>query len=85
MAKVKKDGELPEIKKRILEVSEELFSQKGFDSTSIDEIARKAGAKSLYLIHYRTGEHDPRPLVEQARGTFQGPVFLAEDFMQLDL
>lgn len=48
------------------------------------EIARKAGAKSLYLIHYRTGEHDPRPLVEQARGTFQGPVFLAEDFMQLD-
>jgi ribonuclease Z len=48
------------------------------------EVASKAGAKRLYLIHYRTGDFDPRPLVEEARSTFSGPVFLAEDFMELD-
>ncbi|MBN1148452.1 MAG: MBL fold metallo-hydrolase [Anaerolineales bacterium] len=48
------------------------------------EIAARAGARSLYLIHYRTGDYDPRPLVEEARSTFGGPVFLAQDFMQLE-
>ena len=49
------------------------------------EIAQKAGAKALYLIHYRTGDYDPTPLVEEAQQTFSGPVVLAEDFMELNL
>ena len=48
------------------------------------EIAKKAGAKSLYLIHYPTGDFDPRPLVDQAKEKFPGPVNLAEDFMTID-
>jgi ribonuclease Z len=48
------------------------------------EIATRAGAGSLYLIHYRTGDYDPSPLVDEAKGTFQGPVTLAQDFMELD-
>ena len=47
------------------------------------EIARQAGAKALYLIHYPTGDFDPRPLVDQAKHTFAGPVTLAQDFMEL--
>jgi ribonuclease Z len=58
----------------------------GFGHTSAaqaGEIARQAGAKELYLIHYPTGDFDPRPLVEQARKGFPGPVTLAQDFMGL--
>lgn len=47
------------------------------------EIAHQAGAKALYLIHYPTGDFDPRPLVDQAKQTFPGPVTLAQDFMEL--
>jgi ribonuclease Z len=43
------------------------------------EIARQAGAKSLWLIHYPTWEQDPTPLVEEARRTFEGEVTLAQD------
>jgi len=49
------------------------------------EIAQKAEAKSLYLIHYRTGDFDSRSLIGEARQTYQGPVYLAEDFMELEL
>jgi ribonuclease Z len=48
------------------------------------EIARRAGAKSLYLIHYPTGNFDPRPLVAEAMRSFSGPVYLAEDFLELE-
>jgi ribonuclease Z len=48
------------------------------------EVATRAGAQSLYLIHYRTGDYDPRPLVDEAKSTFRGPVFLAHDFMVLE-
>ncbi len=48
------------------------------------EIARRAGAKSLYLIHYPTQDADPRPLVDEARRSFDGPVYLAKDFMELE-
>jgi ribonuclease Z len=48
------------------------------------EVASQAGAKTLYLIHYPTGDFDPDPLVEEARATFSGQVYLAEDFMELD-
>ncbi len=46
-------------------------------------IAREAEAASLYLIHYRTGDFNARSLIPEAQETFQGPVALAEDFMEL--
>ena len=49
------------------------------------EIAREAGARALYLIHYPTGENNTHSLVNDAKTTFDGPVALAEDFMRIDL
>jgi ribonuclease Z len=49
------------------------------------EIARRAGAKALYLIHYPTGQFDPEPLLAQASTCFPGPVFLAKDLMEIEL
>ncbi len=46
------------------------------------EMARLAGVKQLYLIHYPTGEFDSKSLVREAQGNFEGPVALAEDFME---
>jgi ribonuclease Z len=46
------------------------------------EIATQAKAKSLYLIHYPTGDFDSQSLVKEAQKTFDGPVYLAEDFME---
>ncbi len=48
------------------------------------QLARKAGAGRLYLIHYPTGEYFSDSLVPQATETFNGPVELAEDFMEID-
>jgi len=48
-------------------------------------IARQAGVKSLCLIHYPTGEIDSQAVLDQARETFKGKVFLAEDFMTWEL
>ncbi len=47
-------------------------------------IAREAGAWKLYLIHYPTGDFDPKPLVTEAHSSFDGEVSLAEDFMELN-
>lgn len=49
------------------------------------EIARQAEVQSLYLIHYPTGGVDPAPFIEQAHTLFQGPVILAEDFMEINV
>jgi ribonuclease Z len=49
------------------------------------EIAQKAEAKSLYLIHYPTGDFDCKTLIDEARQNFRGSVYLAEDFMELEL
>jgi AcrR family transcriptional regulator len=41
-------------KSRILAISEELFADKGFDDTGIDEIAKKVGiAKSVIYYHFK--------------------------------
>lgn len=48
-------------------------------------IAHDAGVKTLYLIHYKTGQHDPGPLVQEARRNFQGKVVLAEDLMEIEI
>jgi ribonuclease Z len=56
---------------------------KGFGHSSArqaGEIASEAGAKALYLIHYQVWNTDPRPLIDEARETFNGEVHLCEDF-----
>ncbi len=48
------------------------------------EIAARAEASSLYLIHYPTGRFAKDDLVARAGTKFQGTVKLAKDFMTLD-
>ena len=44
-----------ETKEKILTIAEELFSEKGFDATSVDLIAQKAGVnKALIYYHYKS-------------------------------
>ena len=47
------------------------------------EVAQKARAKSLYLIHYYTTDGKHLELVARAQKTFSGDVALAEDFMKI--
>lgn len=51
--------------------------------------ATATNAKKLVLIHYRVigpdGPVDPTPLVDEARETYDGPVILAEDFMEFEV
>jgi ribonuclease Z len=49
------------------------------------EVAQEAGVERLYLIHYPGGGFDTQTLLSEASGTFDGPVALAEDFMEIDL
>ncbi len=46
-------------------------------------IARQANARRLLLIHYNPESVNPDQLVEQAKTTFNGPVELARDFMEM--
>jgi ribonuclease Z len=46
-------------------------------------VASEAGAKRLGLIHYRLVDADD--MIEDAETTFGGPIFLAEDFMEIEL
>jgi len=48
-------------------------------------IAREAGVKELYLIHYPTDQFELGSMQAQAGETFPGKVILAEDFMELQL
>jgi ribonuclease Z len=48
-------------------------------------IAREAKVSNLYLIHYPTGDFDGRKLVKEAQNVYEGKVFLAEDFLEIDL
>jgi ribonuclease Z len=49
------------------------------------EIATKAEVGQLLLIHYPTGRYARGDEVVRAKSRFQGPVSLAEDFMELNL
>ena len=42
----------PEAKERILQASVELFSRKGFDATSVTEIARSAEVTKALIYYY---------------------------------
>ena len=54
------------------------------DSIQAAEIAQKAGVKQLYLIHYETGEHTDSGMLAKASEVFDGEVFLAEDFKEIE-
>jgi ribonuclease Z len=49
------------------------------------DIARQAGVKQLYLIHYTTRGIGTASLIAEAEAAFGGPVFLAEDLLALNL
>ncbi|MBN1311568.1 MAG: MBL fold metallo-hydrolase [Anaerolineae bacterium] len=49
------------------------------------EIAEEAGVKRLGLIHYHVWNADTAHLIPQAKAVFSGPVFLCEDFMEIEL
>jgi ribonuclease Z len=48
------------------------------------EVARLAGVKELYLVHYPTGAYASGDLVSEARAQYAGPVTLARDYMVLE-
>jgi ribonuclease Z len=48
------------------------------------EIARSAGVRNLFLIHYLTKGVDFLTLIGQASETFHGPVILTQDFMEME-
>lgn len=48
------------------------------------EIAQKARAKSLYLVHYPT-QASIDDLIRQAKTTYTGPVWVAKDFMEIEI
>jgi ribonuclease Z len=48
------------------------------------EIARKARARKLMLIHYDSKSAETGQLIEQAHAIFQGPVELAQDFLTIE-
>ena len=52
----KKDGE--KTKARILQVAEKLFSENGFDGTSIDKIAKKASVNKALIYYYFKNKND---------------------------
>jgi len=61
-------------------------ASKGHTSASqAADIALQAKAKNLYLIHYPTDEKTHPALLEDARKVFGEAVFLAKDFMKIDL
>jgi ribonuclease Z len=54
------------------------------DAFQAGQIAEKAGAENLYLIHYPNGKFRDNNIVAKASQKFDGPVSLAEDFMEFE-
>ncbi|NJL57675.1 MBL fold metallo-hydrolase [bacterium] len=48
------------------------------------ELATKANARSLYLIHYQVWNTDPTPLIPEAQETYKGPLVLCKDFDEFE-
>ena len=75
---------------RLAQGADTLIHEASGDSTGhssagqAGQIAARAEVNKLYLIHYPTGEYANGDLIAEARGQFQGEVFLATDFMTLD-
>ncbi len=54
------------------------------DAFQAGQIAKQAGADQLYLIHYPNGKYKNNDIVAEAAQEFDGPVSLAEDFMEFE-
>ena len=48
------------------------------------EMAKEAGAKELYLIHYPVNGYPYHELIDEAAKAFSGKITMAEDFMELE-
>jgi ribonuclease Z len=48
------------------------------------QVAQKANAEKLFLIHYSKRNGDPNKLIAEAQTSFDGPVVLADDLMTID-
>jgi ribonuclease Z len=65
-------------------IHEATGAERGHSSASqAGEIARQAGAKSLYLVHYPTGGFMDGEILNKAERTYGGSVSLAQDLMVL--
>ena len=54
--------------------------------TQAGEIASQSKVESLYLIHYAFyGGRTAESLIEEAKKTFPGNVYLAEDYLEIEL
>ncbi|MFC1936127.1 MBL fold metallo-hydrolase [Chloroflexota bacterium] len=49
------------------------------------EIAKEAGVKRMYLVHYPVNGFEYQQLAKEAAEVFGGPVEMAEDFMELEI
>jgi AcrR family transcriptional regulator len=75
--KIRKRAEREE---RILKVAEQLFLEKGFANTSIDEIAAKADvSKGAVYLHYHSKDDIYFNIVEKALGTMRDMFLQAAD------
>jgi len=54
------------------------------DARQAGQIAKSAGAEQLFLIHYANGKFKDNDIVARAAQEFDGPVSLAEDFMEFE-
>ena len=52
MARPVKTADSPDYRAKICEVAETLFAERGFDGTSIREIAEQTGATKALIYHY---------------------------------
>ena len=52
-------------------------------SAGYRQIAAQAGAGALYLIHYPPNLITPEELQKKASKTFQGPIVVASDFLEI--
>lgn len=48
------------------------------------ELASEANVEKLYLVHYPVGDFPYQTLVDEAKKAFSGPVFMAEDFWEIE-
>jgi ribonuclease Z len=54
------------------------------EATQAGKIAEGASVASLYLIHYPNGRFEDNDIVAKASQEFNGPIRLAEDFMEFE-
>lgn len=73
-------GENPEKRRQILDGARRVFSQLGFDATSVSDIAREAGvSKGTLYVYFENKEQLFAAIVDQERQHIQADLFAALD------